>query len=180
MFKVFNAFPEAKLYDIKIKKNVIRIQKLNRQRLLKKYLSKFLCIYTEVKLIKSLSQIAQDHHIRTRQYFIYQAWLKSVKLQKKLERKITSKFKKSPKVMLTFILFIAYNWINSSDLLEFYSFCHCKNKVKPSKKQKFIKIIKFAIKTRMQLLFKAWQTYLQPIKKFKANRCKLLKQKTIR
>jgi hypothetical protein len=30
MFKVFNAFPEAKLYDIKLKKNTIRIQKLNR------------------------------------------------------------------------------------------------------------------------------------------------------
>jgi hypothetical protein len=66
--------------------------------------------------------------------------------------------------------------IKSFDLLEFYSFCTVNNKVKPSKKDKFVKIIEFAIKSRMAVLLNAWKCHHAKIKKLRSKPIHRLKR----
>jgi hypothetical protein len=71
---------------------------------------------------------------------------------------------------MVFIVLVANSWKIDSDLFEFYSYATTNQKMRPSKKKKFQRIIEFALKSKLKMLFATWRTFSCSIKDFRARR----------
>ena len=81
---------------------------------------------------------------------MFVGWHRAIKHNKRLERRITCAIKRHPGYLFLLVTLIGNRWLPSGfDLLEFYSYSTTNNKIKPSKKAKFAKIIEFGIKARL-------------------------------
>lgn len=110
------------------------------------------------KLLRNLTAIASVHRLKTLKQAAFRGWVAAAKLTKRLERRITSSFKRKPAGLFLLVALISNSWTDSgSDLFEFYSYCLATGKVKKSKLSKFSRIVQFGVKSKLALLFATWK-----------------------